>query len=111
MAGAALDATATAGGLGIVSAVSGVGSVALDGGSCLAHLGINASCVAAALGAAGIVMSGPETAVTLGLRTEPPFQEFLALSIGGFYAGAVAGLIDAGADVYNHLTSGGSCGR
>jgi hypothetical protein len=99
----AFDAPALAAGLGVTSLATGGAATALDTGACIRHPGLNGSCVAAGLGGAAVVASAPELAVSLGIITEPAYQQFLALGVGSMFLGGSAALLDDLSELYDEV--------
>jgi hypothetical protein len=107
----ATEATVTGITLGATSVLAGGGASLLDGAACVENPGLNSQCVAAGLGATGVAMSLPESAVALGFASEPAFQEYLALEITGVFVSATANTIDLANQLYDHLVRTSSSGR
>jgi RHS repeat-associated protein len=78
-----------------VSFASGTTAAVLDGRDCYENPGINGPCTATVLGGIGALMSVPEALVGAGLIDEPPFQELLGLTVGGFFLSYAALATDA----------------
>jgi RHS repeat-associated protein len=94
IAGGAFEAATVAAIAALIDVVAGGIAFGLDARTCLQHRGINGPCLAAVLGLAGLLMSGPEALVALSVMKEPAYQGALAASLAGFFTGALALLTD-----------------
>jgi hypothetical protein len=108
VAGGAIEAVTAGTVLGWASLSTGAAAATLDGRDCVANFGINGACTATFLGGVGSVMALPELGVEMGAfgMTEPPFQEFLGLAVGGLYLSDAAVLLDAGRAIYDRVRYG-----
>jgi len=106
----ATDATLIGGSLAATSLAAGGVAALVDGGACVDNPGLNSQCVAAGLGATGVLMSVPEFAVGVGVIAEPPFQEYLALQAASVFVSAGGTTVDLAKQLYDQAFQSSSAG-